>query len=90
MRQFRLIVGTGLLTAALAAGMTIASASLAVAQSNGTSRPAPSAKQATPPAAAGAAISDQELKIFAIAALEVKKINDSYRPRYRSADTPAA
>ncbi len=82
MRQFTSTLGTGLLAGALAAGMTIAGASLAIAQS---SPPA-----ATPPAAAAAAITDQELKSFAVAALEVKKINDSYRPRYQSADTPAA
>jgi hypothetical protein len=90
MRQFKSTVGTGLLAGALAAGMTIAGASLAVAQSNGAPRNAPLAKPAPPPAAAAAAISEQELKSFAVAALEVKKINDSYRPRYRSADTPAA
>lgn len=91
MRQFRSTIGTGLLAGALAAGMTIAGASLAVAQSNGTSRSAPpDARITMPPAAAAAAISDQDLKSFAVAALEVKKINDSYRPRYRSADTPAA
>jgi hypothetical protein len=86
MRQFRSTVGTGLLAGALAAGMTIAGASLAAAQSTA----APAAKPTPPPAAAAAAITDQELKSFAVAALEVKKINDSYRPRYRSADTPAA
>lgn len=90
MRQFKSTMGTGLLAGALAAGMTIAGASLAAAQSNGAPRNAPVAKPATPPAAAAAAISDQELKSFAVAALEVKKINDSYRPRYRSADTPVA
>jgi len=90
MGQFRSTVGTGLLAGALAVGMTIAGASLAVAQSNGAPRNAPAAKPATPPAAAAAAITDQELKTFAVAALEVKKINDSYRPRYQSADTPAA
>ena len=83
MRQFKSTMGTGLLAGALVAGMTIAGASLAVAQSS------PSATT-PPPAAAAAAISDQELKSFAVAALEVKKINDTYRPRYQSADTPAA
>jgi hypothetical protein len=84
-------VGSGLLAGALAAGMTIAGASLAAAQSSNGARPsAPSAKPATPPSAAAASISDQELKTFAVAALEVRKINDNYRPRYQSADTPAA
>jgi hypothetical protein len=78
--------------------MTIAGASLAAAQSSNGAPPnapvakpnAPAAKPSTPPAAAAASISDQELKTFAVAALEVRKINDSYRPRYQSADTPAA
>jgi len=82
MRQFKSTIGTGLLAGALAAGMSIAGASLVAAQS--------SAPATTPPAAAAAAITDQELKSFAVAALEVKKINDSYRPRYQSAETPAA
>ncbi len=91
MRQFKSTLGTGLLAGALAAGMSIAGASLAVAQSNGAPRSAPpDARITMPPAAAAAAISEQELKSFAVAALEVKKINDSYRPRYQSADTPAA
>jgi hypothetical protein len=91
MRQFRSTLGSGILAGALAAGMTIAGASLAVAQSSNGARPSapPSAPAATPPSAAAASISDQELKTFAVAALEVRKINDSYRPRYQSADTPA-
>ncbi len=97
MRHFKSTVGTGILAGALAAGMTIAGATLVAAQSSNGARPSdrsagapPDARITMPPVAAVAAISDQELKSFAVAALEVKKINDSYRPRYRSADTPAA
>jgi hypothetical protein len=82
MRHFKPKVGTGLLAGALAAGMSIAAASGVAAQS--------SAPATVPPSAAAAAITDQEIKSFAVAALEVKKINDSYRPRYQAAETPAA
>jgi hypothetical protein len=73
---------------ALAVGLSVAGASLAVAQSS--SGAPPKGSSATPPAAAAASISDKELRTFADAALEVKKINDSYRPRFRAAETPAA
>ena len=84
MRYHRSSLHKGLLAGALAAGMSVVGASLAAAQSS--SAPSP----ATPPSAAAASITQQELKTFAVAALEVKKINDTYRPRYQSAETPAA
>lgn len=69
--------------AALALALGAGTSSIALAQSSNGARPA------SPPAAAAASITDQELKSFAVAALEVKKINDNYRPRYQSAGTPA-
>ncbi|MFN4283057.1 MAG: DUF4168 domain-containing protein [Alphaproteobacteria bacterium] len=83
MGHHRSNLSKGLLAGAFAAGMSVAGASLALAQSSGAS-------PATPPSAAAASITQQELKTFAVAALEVKKINDTYRPRYQSAETPAA
>lgn len=80
MRHYR----TPLRVAAIALALSVGTSSLALAQSSN------GARSASPPAAAAASITDQELKSFAVAALEVKKINDNYRPRYQSADTPAA
>ncbi|HEY4135632.1 MAG TPA: DUF4168 domain-containing protein [Alphaproteobacteria bacterium] len=91
MRFFRTASGSTLLAAALAAGMASGiGASTAFAQPAPNAAPASRASQGTPPSAAAADISGQDLKTFAVAALEVKKINDSYRPRYQSADTPEA
>lgn len=78
MRNF----ATAFRASALALALSAGGAPLAAAQSSGAAKP-------TPPAAAAASITDQELKSFAVAALEVKKINDSYRPRYQAAGTPA-
>lgn len=91
-RTFSSRVAAPIMAGALAVGMSFAGASLAVAQtSSGAPGAPPSGPSATtPPAAAAASISDQELRTFADAAVEVKKINDNYRPRYRAADTAAA
>lgn len=65
------------------AAVGTASASSAFAQAApGTPQPSPGAPQTAP------AYSDSELKTFAVAALEVLRINDVYLPKLKTASTP--
>ena len=65
------------LAIAVCAAMSIAVAPLTFAQGapSETAKPAPS-------------YSDAELKSFAVAALEVQRINDAYLPKLKTASTP--
>lgn len=62
---------------ALCAGLTASVAPMTAAQA-----PAPSIQQPAP------AYSEDELKTFAVAALEVLRINDVYLPKLKMATTP--
>jgi hypothetical protein len=68
----------------LCAALAAAWASAAAAQTTapGTPRPAPQAQQPAPN------YSEDELKTFAVAALEVLRINDLYLPKLKMAATP--
>jgi len=72
-----------LFAAIFCAAIGTASASAALAQAApGVPRPAPGAPQTAP------AYTDAELKTFALAALEVLRINDVYLPKLKMAATP--
>jgi hypothetical protein len=68
----------------LCAALAAAWASAAAAQTTapGTPRPAPQVQQPAPN------YSEDELKTFAVAALEVLRINDLYLPKLKMAATP--
>jgi hypothetical protein len=68
----------------LCAALAAAWASAAAAQTTapGTPRPAPQVQQPAP------SYSEDELKTFAVAALEVLRINDLYLPKLKMAATP--
>lgn len=70
-------IRSSFVAAAVCAAMGMAGAPAASAQ--GT---APKAQQPAP------SYSDAELKSFAVAALEVQRINDAYLPKFKSASSP--
>lgn len=74
------------LAAILGLGLAAASVAPAAAQSGAATRPAD-------PASPGAVqqqsqYSDDDLKAFAVAALEVRQIREDYTPKVQSADSP--
>lgn len=72
------------LAAVLGLGLAVASISPAAAQSGASSSPAkPGASEQ-----GQAQYSDEDLKAFAVAALEVRQIRESYTPKVQQADTP--
>lgn len=70
-------IRSSLLTTMAIALLAVAPVPVAMAQSG-----QPSVEQSVP------SVSDAELKSFAVAVLEVQRINDTYMPRFEAAKTP--
>jgi hypothetical protein len=74
--QFRL------LAMAICAATSIAAPTITSAQGRAPEQPAPEAEQPAP------SYSDAELKSFAVAVVQVQRINDAYLPKLKTASSP--